>query len=36
MTKTFSKAVMQRTRFRNKFIFGPTDQNKLRDRTLSM
>ena len=29
MTKTFSKAIMQRTRFRNKFLKNPTDQNKL-------
>ena len=25
MTKTFSKAIMQRTRFRNKFLKTPTD-----------
>ena len=29
MTKTFSKAIMQRTRFRNSFLKNPTDQNKL-------
>ena len=29
MTKTFSKAIMQKTRFRNKFLKNPTDQNKL-------
>ena len=30
MTKAYSKAVMQRTRFRNKFLKNPNDQNKLR------
>ena len=29
MTKTFSKAIMQRTRFRNKFLKNTTDQSKL-------
>ena len=29
MTKTLSKAIMQRTRFRNKFLINPTDHNKL-------
>ena len=29
MTKTFSKVNMQRTRFRNKILKNPTDQNKL-------
>ena len=29
MTKTFSKAIMQRTRFRNKFLKNGTNQNKL-------
>ena len=29
MTKTYSKAIMQRTRFRNKFLKNPNDQNKL-------
>ena len=29
MTKTFSKAIMQKTRFRNKFLKNPTDENKL-------
>ena len=29
MTKTFSKAIMQRIRFRNKFLKNLTDQNKL-------
>ena len=29
MTKTFSKAIMRRTRFRNKFLKNTTDQNKL-------
>ena len=29
ITKTFSKAIMQGTRFRNKFLKNPTDQNKL-------
>ena len=29
MPKTFTKANVQRTRFRNKFLKNPTDQNKL-------
>ena len=29
MTKAYSKAIMQRTRFRNKFLKNPNDQNKL-------
>ena len=29
MTKAYSKAIMQRTRFRNKFSKNPNDQNKL-------
>ena len=29
MTKTFSKAIMQRTRFRNKFLKNPTNQKML-------
>ena len=29
MIKTFSKAIMQRTHFRNKFLKNATDQNKL-------
>ena len=29
ITKTFSKAIMQRTRFRTKFLKSSTDQNKL-------
>ena len=29
MTKTYSKAIMPRTRFRNKFLKNPNDQNKL-------
>ena len=29
MTKAFSKSIMQRTRFKNKFLKNPTDQNKL-------
>ena len=29
MTKACSKAIMQRTRFRNKFLKNPNDQNKL-------
>ena len=29
MTKTFLKAIIQRTRFRNKFLKNPADQNKL-------
>ena len=29
MPKTFTKATVQRTRFRNKFLKNPTDQNKL-------
>ena len=29
MTKVYSKAIMQRTRFRNKFLKNPNDQNKL-------
>ena len=29
MTKAYSKAVMQRTRFRNEFLKNPNDQNKL-------
>ena len=29
MTKAYSKAVVQRTRFRNKFLKNPNDQNKL-------
>ena len=29
MTKTFSKAIMQRTCFRNKFLKNGTNQNKL-------
>ena len=29
MTKTFSKAIIQRTRFRNKLLKNLTDQNKL-------
>ena len=29
MTETFSKAIMQKTRFRNKFLKNPADQNKL-------
>ena len=29
MTKAYSKAIMQRTRFRNKFSKNPHDQNKL-------
>ena len=28
-TKAYSKAIMQRTRFRNKFLKNPKDQNKL-------
>ena len=30
MTKACSKAIMQRTRFRNKFLKNPTDLNKVR------
>ena len=29
MTKAYSKAIMQRTRFRNKFLKNPTDLNKV-------
>ena len=29
MTKAYSKAIVQRTRFRNKFLKNPNDQNKL-------
>ena len=29
MTKAYSKAIMQKTRFRNKFLKNPNDQNKL-------
>ena len=29
MTKAYSKAFMQRTRFRNKFLKNPNEQNKL-------
>ena len=29
MTKAYSKAIMQSTRFRNKFLKNPNDQNKL-------
>ena len=29
MTKTYSRAIMQRTRFRNKFFKNPTEENKL-------
>ena len=29
MTKAYSKAIMQRTRFRNKFLKNPNDQNQL-------
>ena len=29
MTETFSKAIMQKTRFRNKSLKNPADQNKL-------
>ena len=28
MNKRLSKAIMQRTRFRNKFLKNPTDENK--------
>ena len=28
MTKAYSKAIMQRTRFRNEFLKNPTDQTK--------
>ena len=29
MTKAYSKAIMQRTRFKNNFLKNPNDQNKL-------
>ena len=29
MTKALSKAIMQRTRFRNKFLKNPTTENRL-------
>ena len=29
ITKAYSKAIMQRTRFGNKFLKNPNDQNKL-------
>ena len=29
MAKAYSEAIMQRTRFRNKFLKNPNDQNKL-------
>ena len=29
MVKTLSKAIMQRTRLRNKFLKNPTNQNRL-------
>ena len=29
MTNTYSKATTQRTRFRNKFLINPTEENKL-------
>lgn len=29
MTKSISKPIMQRTRFGNKFVKNPTDQNEL-------
>ena len=29
MAKTLSKAIMQRTRLRNKFLKNPTNQNRL-------
>ena len=29
MTKAYSKAIMQRIRFRNKFLKNPTDLNKV-------
>ena len=31
MAKAYSKAIMQRTRFRNKFLKNPTDLNKVLD-----
>ena len=32
MTKTYSKAIIQRTRFRNKLLENPTDLNKALNR----
>ena len=29
MTKTLSKSIIGRTRFRNKFLKNPTDENRL-------